>query len=268
MASTSLWAGLGARNGCCAIRSPASERTRGLGADPAVGLKDARERAGEARKLVTRGIDPIEADRAARNAAKPIPTFGEIAERVIEDAVGKSVSAKARHQWERYLGDAYCKKLLDRPIHEITAVDVAATLRIVWKAKPESARKLYPAIRRVFDRARVILRDEHGIAMPDNPARWDDLKAMGFENAEGTHEGQSSFPASWADARIHRCASEEKCDGRARPRIADPDQCSDECHPSGQMARVRSRQGALECPAGQSEGPRAPEGVVRSPAIL
>ena len=27
-------------------------------------------------------------------------------------------------------------------------------------------RKLYPAIRRVFDRARVILRDEHGIAMP------------------------------------------------------------------------------------------------------
>src|SRR6185437_65907 len=74
---------------------PASERTRGLGAYPAVGLKDARERAGEARKLVTRGIDPIEADRAARNAAKPIPTFGEIAERVIEDAVGKSVSAKA-----------------------------------------------------------------------------------------------------------------------------------------------------------------------------
>lgn len=148
MASTSLWAGLGARNGCCGIRSPASERTRGLGAYPAVGLKDARERAGEARKLVTRGIDPIEADRAARNAAKPIPTFGEIAERVIEDAVGKSVSAKARHQWERYLGDAYCKKLLDRPIHEIAAVDVAATLRIVWKAKPESARKLYPAIRR------------------------------------------------------------------------------------------------------------------------
>ena len=54
-------------------------------------------------------------------------------------------------------------------------------LRPVWKAKPEVARKLYPAIRRVFDRARVILRDEHGIAMPDNPARWDDLKAMGFE---------------------------------------------------------------------------------------
>jgi integrase len=36
-------------------------------------------------------------------------------------------------------------------------------------------------MRRVFERARIMLRDEHGIAMPDNPARWDDLKAMGFE---------------------------------------------------------------------------------------
>jgi integrase len=141
------------------------------------------------RKLVARGIDPIEADKAAKKAAKPIPTFKDIAKLVIEDAVSKSVTAKARHQWERYLGDAYCEKLLDRPVHEITAVDVAATLRLVWKAKPESARKLYPAIRRVFDRARVILRDEHGIAMPDNPARWDDLKAMGFETPKELTKG-------------------------------------------------------------------------------
>ena len=53
--------------------------------------------------------------------------------------------------------------------------------RPVWRKKPEVARKLYPAIRRVFEFARIRLRDEHGIAMPDNPARWDDLKAMGYE---------------------------------------------------------------------------------------
>jgi hypothetical protein len=51
----------------------------------------------------------------------------------------------------------------------------------VWRSKPEGARKLYPAIRRVFDRARVILRDERGVAMLENPARSDDLKALGFE---------------------------------------------------------------------------------------
>jgi Arm DNA-binding domain len=51
-------------------------KDKGLGAYPAVGLKDARDKAGEARKLVARGVDPIEAERAAKKAAKPIPTFG------------------------------------------------------------------------------------------------------------------------------------------------------------------------------------------------
>ncbi|MFZ0601309.1 MAG: Arm DNA-binding domain-containing protein, partial [Roseiarcus sp.] len=82
-------------------------KDKGLGAYPAVGLKDARERASDARKLVARGVDPIEADRAARKAAKPIPTFKDIAKLVIEDAQGKSVNAKVRYQWERHLGPAY-----------------------------------------------------------------------------------------------------------------------------------------------------------------
>ena len=61
----------------------------------------------------------------------------------------------------------------------------------------EVARKLDPAIRCVLTAPAVILRDEHGIAMPDNPARWDDLKAMGFENSEGADRGQSSVLAAW-----------------------------------------------------------------------
>ena len=164
-------------------------KDKGLGAYPAVGLKDARDRAAEARRLLARGVDPIEADRAAKKAAKPIPTFREIAKLVIEDAQSKSVNAKVRYQWERHLGPAYCGPLLDRPVYEITALDVAAVLRPVWRSKPEVARKLYPAIRRVFARARVILRDEHGIAMLDNPARWDDLKAMGFETPKELTKG-------------------------------------------------------------------------------
>ena len=166
-----------------------ARRDKGLGAYPAVGLKDARDRAMEARKLVARGVDPIEADRAAKKAAKPIPTFRDIAKLVIEDAQSKSVNAKVRYQWERHLGPTYSGPLLNHPVNEITALDVAAVLRSVWRSKPEVARKLYPAIRRVFDRARVILRDEHGIAMPDNPARWDDLKAMGFETPKALTKG-------------------------------------------------------------------------------
>ena len=165
-------------------------RDRGLGSYPDVGLKEARSRAGADRALIIKGVDPIEARRSARKALTPVPTFGEIAQLVIADAQNKSTNAKVRYQWDRHLGDVYSGPLLARPVHEITTVEVAAVLRPVWRAKPEVARKLYPAIRRVFERARVLLRDEHGIAMPDNPALWADLKAMGFDTPAQLSKGR------------------------------------------------------------------------------
>ena len=128
-----------------------------------------------------RARDPIEARRAAEKAAKPVPTFKQIAALVVADAQAKSINAKVRYQWERHLGPDFSGSLLDRPVNEITSLEVAEVLRPVFHAKPEVARKLYPAIRRVFDRARVVLRDEHGVSMPRNPAEWSDLKALGFE---------------------------------------------------------------------------------------
>jgi integrase len=156
-------------------------RDKGLGSYPDVSLKEARSRARADRELIEKGADPIDAKKAVEKAAKPVPRFGDIAQSVIADAQRKSVNAKVRYQWARHLGPAYCGPLLGRPVHEITTLDVAAVLRPIWRAKPEVARKLYPAIRRVFERARIVLRDEHGIAMPDNPALWADLKAMGFD---------------------------------------------------------------------------------------
>ncbi len=148
---------------------------------PEVSLADARQRAAEARAVIAKGIDPIDGRRAAQQAQRPIPRFEDIAKLVIADAQAKSSNAKVRYQWERHLGAAYSGHLLARPVNEITAVDIAAVLRPIWRTKPEVSRKVYPAIRRVFDRARVILRDEHGIEMNRNPAEWSDLKALGFE---------------------------------------------------------------------------------------
>jgi len=182
-------------------------RDMGLGPYPAIGLSDARIAAADARKLIARGIDPLDDRKASRKAERPVPTFGDIAKTVIADAQSKSNNAKVRYQWERHLGPAYSGPLLDRPVHEITTVDVAALLRPVWRTKPEVARKLYPAIRRVFEHARVVLRDEHGIMMPDNPARWADLKAMGFETpaklTKGSHPSlpYNQMPAFMADLR-------------------------------------------------------------------
>ena len=96
---------------------------------------------------------------------------------------------------------------LSRPVNEITALDIAAALKPIWRDKPEVARKLYPAIRRVFEYARIRLRDDHGVSMPENPARWDDLKAIGFESPPklswGSHPSlpYEQLPAFMADLR-------------------------------------------------------------------
>jgi integrase len=153
----------------------------GLGSYPAVTLAEARIAAADARKLIAQDVDPLSVRVASRKAARPIPTFEEIAQMVIGEAQRRSTNAKVRYQWERHLGSAYCGPLLARPVNEITTLDIAGILKPVWNTKPEVARKLYPAIRRVFEYARIRLRDDHGVSMPDNPARWDDLKAMGFE---------------------------------------------------------------------------------------
>ena len=63
-------------------------------------------------------------------------------------------------------------------------------IRFGWRTKPEVVRKLYPDIRRVFERVRILLRDQNGIATPCNPARWEDLKATGFETPAQLSKGR------------------------------------------------------------------------------
>jgi integrase len=188
-------------------------RDMGLGTYPEIGLKEARQRTADARRVIEAGNDPIDDRQVAQTAAKPIPTFGEIGALVVADAQARTTNEKVKYQWERHLGTAYCGPLLDRPVHEITTGDVAAVLAPIWRSKPEVARKAYPAIRRVFDRARVILRDDHGITLNRNPADWSDLKAYGFETPRQLSRGRhpslpyTQLPDFIADLRARDAVS-------------------------------------------------------------
>lgn len=164
-------------------------RDMGLGPYPEVGLAAARQAAAQARSQAAQKVDPLAARAIARKGAEPIPTFADIAKDVIEEAQARTTNAKVAYQWDRHLGPAYCGPILQHPINEITTVDVAALLKPVWRSKPEVARKLLPAIRRVFEQGRIILRDRHGIVF-QNPALWADLKAMGFESPEQLSRGR------------------------------------------------------------------------------
>lgn len=90
----------------------------GLGTYPTVTLAEARIAAADARKLIARGSDPLSARASSRRAAKPVPTFQEIAQEVIAEAQRKSTNAKVRYQWERHLGSAYCEPLLPRQVDD------------------------------------------------------------------------------------------------------------------------------------------------------
>ncbi len=103
----------GRRNWVLRYQMTGARHDMGLGSYPAVTLAEARIAAADARKLIAQGVDPLAARAAARKAAKPIPTFGEIAQEVIAEAQRKSTNAKVRYQWERHLGAAYSGPLLD-----------------------------------------------------------------------------------------------------------------------------------------------------------
>jgi hypothetical protein len=69
-------------------------RDMGLGSYPEIGLKEARQRTADARRMIEAGNDPIDGRHVAQTAAKPIPTFGEIAALVIADAQARTTNEK------------------------------------------------------------------------------------------------------------------------------------------------------------------------------
>lgn len=111
-------------------RFDGKEKRLSLGVYPDVGLKDARERRDEARKLVANGIDPSENRRAQKGARA--------------DRATNSFETVAREWFAKYAptwADSHASKIMqrlekdifpwlgDKPIAEITAPEVLAVLR-------------------------------------------------------------------------------------------------------------------------------------------
>jgi integrase len=179
----------GARRWAFIYHTAGRRREMGLGR---TSLKEAREAADEARWQIRKGLDPITARQQVRSNAASIPTFEEVASDVVADAQKKSTNDKVRYQWKYLLGPRYCRSLLQMPIDKITTLDVEKVLRPIWWDKSETARKLRVRLSRVFDYARVQLRDRHGIAMPSNPAAWQDLRDRGLERINKLTRGRQA----------------------------------------------------------------------------
>jgi integrase len=140
----------------------------GLGAANAVTLAKARELAAECRADLAAGINPRDKRDAEREAQKGIPTFGQVADALIEAKEGGWRNAKHRQQWRNTLA-TYAAALRSKPVDEITTEDVLAALQPIWQAKPETASRVRGRIEAILDAARV-----RGHIPPNaaNPARW------------------------------------------------------------------------------------------------
>lgn len=154
------------------LRAVVGTRRReiGLGAFPDVPLASARDKAREARDMIARGLDPIEAKKAARAALSVAQhrglTFRKAVDRYLADKLKEFRNEKHRKQWRATL-DAYAVPIADMPVSQIAVQDVQRTLAPIWTTKTETASRLRGRIESVLAWATV-----QGHRTGDNPARW------------------------------------------------------------------------------------------------
>jgi integrase len=148
------------------------ERMMGLGSASEFSLKEARERARQARQLLADGVDPLASKHAAREAAKLAEqsrvTFAEAARRYLDQNESKWRSAGHREQFLNSLQTFAFPALGSLDIAAIATADVLRILDPIWKTKTETASRVRNRIEAVIDWAVV-----RGHRPPGaNPARW------------------------------------------------------------------------------------------------
>ena len=114
----------------------------GLGAYPAVSLKEARGKAEANVKIGADGDDP-------RDAAKGIPTFGEAAKKWF-DRDSKTWSESRKKVVRGILKNHALPKLEHKPVNEISSDDIGDVLDLIWADKTPTARDLLGLLRRIF----------------------------------------------------------------------------------------------------------------------
>lgn len=146
-------------------------REMGLGPIRDVSLAEARNAAREARRLRRAGIDPIDAKRerkiAARLDAARATTFSQCAAAYIENHRASWSNPKHAAQWELTLRTYAYPVLGNLPVAAVDTALVVKVLDPIWSGKPETASRLRGRIEAVLDFATV-----RGHRVGENPARW------------------------------------------------------------------------------------------------
>lgn len=146
-------------------------RDMGLGSLADVSLAEARVKAAAARKLLSDGIDPIEAKREAQTRvalekASAI-TFADAAKAYIAAHSPSWRNPKHREQWPNTLRDYVYPLVGELPVAAVTVSHIVRILEPIWTSKPETASRVRGRVEAVLDWAAA-----RGYRTGENPARW------------------------------------------------------------------------------------------------
>ncbi len=141
----------------------------GLGAYPDVGLREAREKAVEARSTVNKGISPIEAKKQASSlqAALKVPNFRDFATDYIETMKSKWRNEKHADQWVSTVKTYAFPVIGDLPLDAIDTTHILQILQPIWLTKSETASRLRGRIERILSAS---ITRKYRISV--NPALW------------------------------------------------------------------------------------------------
>ncbi|RWM06069.1 MAG: DUF4102 domain-containing protein [Mesorhizobium sp.] len=145
----------------------------GLGAYPAVSLAGARDKATDYRRIVVAGGNPL-----LESKTEAVPTFGEVADKLLGSKKQEWRNAKHRDQWYYTLSrrrddegdlikEGYCLDLIGKPVDQITTEDVHSVLSPIWTDRAETASRLRGRIEHVLAYAKT-----RGWFIGENPALW------------------------------------------------------------------------------------------------
>ncbi len=146
-------------------------RVMGLGSCNTISLATARELAGDARKLVSLNIDPIESKRIERSKEElelaKTKTFSQCAESYIEANKAGWRNAKHVSQWTNTLTTYAYPVFGNIAVQDIDTDLVIKVLLPIWNTKTETATRVRGRIENILDWAKVM-----GLRKGENPALW------------------------------------------------------------------------------------------------
>jgi integrase len=144
------------------------DRSMSLGDADLVSLADARRLHTEARAMLAKGVDPLDAKQQAKAAAKPKLTFAEAAERYIQ-AHKAAWRGNGEQKWRGSLARHVLPVFGDKAVATITVEDVLKALTPIWQTKTATASAVRGRVELILDYAKG---RGWRAAEAGNPAAW------------------------------------------------------------------------------------------------